>query len=111
MKIDVHRMGSVTVVSPRGAIAQDDVDEFEATTENARKKTNGRIVIDLSQVPYFDSRGVEVLWDLTDRQREAGHTMRVAAAPELCREILELTRISEHLDLFDSPESAVRSLL
>jgi anti-anti-sigma factor len=111
MKIDVLRMGSVTVVSPRGAIAQDDVDEFAATAENVRKKTNGRMVIELSQVPYFDSRGIEVLWDLADQQREAGHPMRIAAVPELCREIFELTQLSAHLDMFDSPESAVRSLL
>ena len=111
MKIDVHRMGSVTVVSPRGAVAQDDVDEFAATVENVRQKTHGRLVIELSQVPYFDSRGVEVLWDLADQQREAGQAMRVAAVPALCREIFELTLISDRLDLYDSPESAVRSLL
>jgi len=111
VKIDVHRMGSVTVVSPRGAIAQDEVDDFAATVENVRQKTNGRMVIELSQVPYFDSQGIEVMWDLADQQRETGQAMRVAAIPELCREIFELTQITEHLDLYDSPESAVRSLL
>jgi anti-anti-sigma factor len=111
VKIDVHRMGSVAVVSPRGAIAQDEVDEFAATVENVRQKTNGRMVIELSQVPYFDSQGIEVLWDLADQQREAGQAMRVAAIPELCQKIFELTQITEHLDLYDSPESAVRSLL
>ena len=111
MKIDTLRMGSITVLSPRGAIAQDDVDAFERAVEDCRLKTNGRMVLDCSQVAYLDSRGIEVLWDLADRQREAGQTTKLAAVPELCREIFELTGITEQLDLFDSPESAVRSFL
>ena len=111
MKIDNQRMGSVTVLAPRGAIAQDDVDAFADCVEEHRNKTNGRMVMDFSRVSFLDSRGIEVLWDLADRQREAGQTTKVAAVPELCREILELTGIAGQLDLFDSPESAVKSFL
>jgi len=110
MKIDVHRLGNVSVLSPRGAIAQDDVDDFSRMVDETWHKTNGRLVIDLSQVPYLDSRGVEVLWDLADRQRQTGQTARVAAVPELCREILELADVASELDLYDTAESAVKSL-
>lgn len=111
MKIDNHRMGSVTILSPRGAVAQDDADDFAQNVEEHRNRTNGRMVLDFSQVSFLDSRGVEVLWDLADRQREAGQTTKIAAVPELCREIFELTGIAKHLDLFDAPESAVKSFL
>ena len=111
MRIDNQRMGSVTVLAPRGAIAQDDADVFAGSIEEHRNKTNGRMVLDFSQVSFLDSRGLEVLWDLADRQREAGQTTKLAAVPELCREIFELTGIAEALDLFDSPESAVKSFL
>lgn len=111
MKIDVHRLGSVTVISPRGAIAQDDVDDFARSVDEHRLKTNGRFVLEFSQVSYLDSRGLETLLDLADRQREAGQTTKVASVPELCREILEISQISDRLDLFDTPESAVRSFL
>jgi anti-anti-sigma factor len=111
VKVDIQRMGSVTVISPRGAIAQDDVEEFAGLVEEHRHKTNGRIVLEFSQVPYLDSRGVETLWDLADRQREAGLTTKLAGVPELCREIFELTGVTGELDLFDSAESAVRSFI
>jgi anti-anti-sigma factor len=104
-------MGSITILSPRGAIAQDDVEAFARAVEDQRNRTNGRLVLDFSQVSFLDSRGIESLWDFADRQREAGHTVRIAAVPELCREILELTDIAGQLDLFDSTESAVRSFL
>ena len=111
MKIDAQRMGSITVLSPRGAITQDDVEEFANCIEDYRRKTNGRMVLDFSQVPFMDSRGIETLWDMADSQREAGQTTKIATVPEVCREIFELTGIAEQLDLFDSPESAVRSFL
>ncbi len=111
MKIDVQKLGSVTVISPRAAITQGEVDEFASVLEEYRRKTNGRFVLEMSQVPFLDSRGIEVLWDLADTQRAAGQTARLAAVPELCREIFELTGIGPHLDLFDTSESAVRSFL
>jgi anti-anti-sigma factor len=111
MKVDVQKMGSITVVSPRSAITQGEVDEFAALAEDYRHKTHGRMVLEFSQVPFLDSRGIEVLWDLADRQRESGQTTKLAAVQELCREIFELTGISPHLDMFDSAESAVRSFL
>ncbi len=111
MKIDVQKMGSVMVLSPRAAIAGGEVDEFAHILEDYRRKTNGRVVVECSQIPFLDSRGIEALWDLADRQRKSGQTAKLAAVPELCREIFELTGISPHLDLFDSAESAVRSFL
>jgi type IV pilus assembly protein PilB len=111
VKIDAQRLGSVTVVSPRAAIAQGEVDEFCAAVEEFRRKTNGRMVLDFAHVPFLDSRGIEVLWDLADRQRAGGQTVKIAAVHDLCREILELTGVASQLDLFDTPESAVRSFL
>ncbi len=111
MKVDISRLGSLTVLSPRGAIASAEVDEFADCIETHRRKTNGRFVLDFSQVSFLDSRGVEILWDLADRQREGGQTIKLATVPELCREIFELTGIAEQLDIFDSPESAVKSFL
>jgi anti-anti-sigma factor len=111
MKTDVQRLGSVTVVSPRAAITEGEVDEFTALLEDYRHKCNGRLVLEFSQVPFIDSRAIEVLWDFADRQHGTGQTAKLAAVPELCREILELTGIAPQLDLFDSAESAVRSFL
>jgi anti-anti-sigma factor len=104
-------MGSILVLAPRSSISQGDVGHFMEAVEEHRTTSNGRMVLDFAQVPFLDSRGVEALWDLADRQREAGRTTKIAAVPELCREILELTGVVEQLDLYDSAESAVRSFL
>lgn len=111
MKLDVQRMGSVLVLSPRGAVAQEDVEIFAAAVAEHRKRTNGRMVLELSEVPYMDSQGIEALWDFADCQREAGQSTRVAGAGELCREIMEITGLAEQLDFYNNAESAVRSFL
>jgi len=111
MKMDVARIGSVSVLSPRGPIAQADAQEFGQQVQDLRVKTNGRMVLEFSQVAYMDSEGIEVLWDLADMQREGGKTIKMAAVPQLCRETFELTGIAGQIDLFDSAESAVRSFL
>lgn len=104
-------MGSVGVLVPHGAIAQDEVNDFARAFEEYRRRSNGRVVLDFGNITFLDSAGLETLWDFADRQRDAGQSLKVAAIPELCREILELTGVSDELDLFDSTESAVRSFM
>lgn len=111
MKVDIQKLGSVTVLSPRGAVSHDDAEKFEKLLEEHRNRSNGRIVLELSQVPVMDSRAIEILWDFADRQLATGQTARMAAVPELCREIFELTGVAAQLDMYDSSESAVRSFL
>ncbi len=111
MKLDVQRLGTVTVLSPRGAISQEESEHFERLLEEHRNRTNGRLVLELSQVPVMDSRAVEVMWDFADRQKATGQTAKLAAVTELCREIFELTGVAQHLDLYDSSESAIRSFI
>ncbi len=111
MKVDIQKLGTVTVLSPRGAINQDESDKFEQLLEDHRNRTNGRLVLELSQVPAMDSRAVEALWDFADQQRAAGLAAKLAAVPELCREVFELTGVAPQLDLYDSSESAVRSFI
>ena len=111
MKIDNQHMGSVMILTPRGAVAHDEVEDFCRIVEEHRQKNNGRFVLDFSDVSYLDSQGLEALWDLADRQRESGQTIKLAAIGELCREIFELTGMSKQLDMFDTAENAVRSFL
>lgn len=111
MKINVSQMGSVTVISPQGALAQDDVEEFVRVLATHLQRTKGRLIIDMEGVSFLDSNGVEAIWDFADRLHEAGHTTKLASVPELCREILELTSVSDHLDIYDTCESAVRSFV
>ncbi|HSW47084.1 MAG TPA: STAS domain-containing protein [Phycisphaerae bacterium] len=111
MKIDRLRVGSVGVVAPHGAITQAEADELVAAIESTRQSAAGRIVLDMSDVPYADSRILETMLDFADRQRSDGQAAKLAGLTETCREILDLTELLGEFEVFDSVDSAVRSFL
>lgn len=109
MKAETRRLGSITVLAPHGAVAQDDVEVFNRAIEEQRNQSQGRLVIDCTHLSFLDSRGIEALWDFADQQKAAGRSPKLAAVQEVTREILELTGVAEHFEIFDTPENAVRS--
>lgn len=111
MKIDRSRVGSVGVVAPHGSVTQTEIDDLSATISITRQSSGGRVVLDLSNVPYVDSQALEAMLDYADQQRSAGQTAKLAAVTDTCREILDLTDVLGEFELFDSVDSAVRSFL
>lgn len=111
MKIDRLKIGSVGVIAPHGAITQAEADELTAAIETARQPSAGRVVLDMSDVPFADSRGLETLLDFADRQRSAGQAAKMAGLGETCREIFDLTDLLGKFEMFDSVDCAVRSFL
>ncbi len=111
MKIDRTRVGSVGVVAPRGSVTHAEAEELVTAIAMTRQSSSGRVVLDLSSVPYVDSRTLEALLDFADQQRDAGQTAKLAAVTETLREILDLTELSREFELFDTVDNAVRSFL
>ncbi|MGW0177968.1 STAS domain-containing protein [Nocardia sp. NPDC003345] len=60
------------------------------------------LIVDLSQVEFFDSSGLKVLLGI---RREA-MDVRVAASPAV-RRVIEVTGLTEHFRLFDSAADAI----
>ncbi|MBX3316572.1 MAG: STAS domain-containing protein [Phycisphaeraceae bacterium] len=111
MKIDEQAHGAVTVIRPRGPIAQQDAAVFAAAVRGASQRTLGRLVIDASDVPFLDSKGLEAILDLADELADMGQSLRVCGVCETVREALDLTEILESLEQFEDVSSAVRSFL
>ena len=111
MKIDRLKMGSVGIVAPHGAITQAETDELTTVIETTRQPAAGRVVLDMSDVPYADSKALEALLDFADRQRSAGQAAKMAGLTDTCREVFDLTELLGEFELFDSVDSAVRSFL
>ena len=111
MKIDRLKMGSVSVVAPHGGVTHAETEELMAAIETMRQQAAGRIVLDMGDVPFADSRALEALLDFADRQHAAGQTPKLAGLTETCREIFDLTDLLGEFEVFDSVDSAVRSFL
>ena len=109
MKIDTQLHGSVSVLVPHGPLAGDDLGAFRTQMQTAVDQKSGRVVLDMSDVPYLDSEGIEALLELCAGQRAASAGPRLAELADTCREALDLTDVLARLTVFDTVESAIRS--
>ena len=109
MRIDTTSCGTVAIVIPHGALVTDDVPDFQQAVETAARERAGRVVIDLSDVPYFDSTGIQTLLTLYREPAAPAAQPKLSNLTEACRESLDLTNVLSRLVVFDTVENAVRS--
>jgi anti-anti-sigma factor len=111
MNIERNTHGAVTVVKPVGAVAQADADALYAELSDVNRQSLGRIVLDVSGVPFMDSRGLEILLELNDELATSGRALKLCGLSDLLREVLELTDVLSSCECFEDVNSAVRSFL
>ncbi len=111
MRIDEHKHGAVTVMRAQGPVAGEDAQDFAQRLQRAARDTLGRIVLDASAIPFVDSTALEAMLDASDILGDMGSTLRICAANETLREILDLTGIASSIEQFESVSDAVRSFL
>lgn len=109
MKLDTQAHGSVSVVAPHGPLTREEVDDFRRELRTAADQRNGRVVIDMRDVAYLDSAGIEALAETCGERRTNVVRPKLAQLPETCREALDPTNVLGRLHVFDTIESAVRS--
>ncbi len=111
MKIAETKQGAVTVIKPSGPLTQADATEFKNTAMKALESNLGRILVDVSAIPFVDSMGLEALYDLTEEMTKSGQMLKLCAENKTLREVLNLTGMSAMFEHFDDVNTAVRSFL
>lgn len=109
MKVDIEPYSGVGVVTPHGPLLRADVDEVRTAAASALERYQQRIVIDLHDVPYCDSAGIELLLALSEGLSRLERP-RLALLQPTCLESLELTGAADHLEIVDGVDDGVRSL-
>ena len=67
------------------------------------------MVLDLGNIPFMDSAGLELLLTLRDECLQAGGSLQLAGPGPLCRDILVATGVAEQFAIFDDLATAVGS--
>jgi anti-sigma B factor antagonist len=111
VEIRTQQRGAVIVVRPDGPLTVAEADSFKGRMSELIRENLGRVVIDASGLPYVDSRGLESLADVAQELGRTGKGLKVCAANETIRQVLELTGLSTQFEHFDDANSAVRSFL
>ena len=110
MKLSSCEIGTVTVLSPREAIVQSECDELRCAMADVATSGSGRIVLDLSEVSFIDSVGLELICSLQTVCSENGGRLKLAAVGEICSEILRVTDLSKQFEILPSVEEAAKSM-
>jgi anti-anti-sigma factor len=111
MNIQTQQRGAVTVVKPDGPLTVAEAEEFKTRFLDVMKKTLGRVVLDASAIPYVDSRGLGAFVEVTQELAQSGKVLKLCAATETVRQVIDLTGLSSQFEHFEDTNAAVRSFL
>jgi len=106
MKLPVEVFGDTVVVHTPEELAADQADGFLAFMSSLPQNL---VVLDLDNTENFDSAGLTAMYDLADRLRELGGDVKFATNNALNRKILEITRLDQQFEIFESVVDAVKS--
>jgi anti-anti-sigma factor len=111
MEILEQVSGAVRVLKPRGPLSASDAEGFKSRALAVHASSLGRFVVDVSAVPFVDSRGLEVLVELTEELGQSGQALKLCGCNETVREVLQLTDLAALFEHYEDVNTAVRSFL
>ena len=106
MNLPTETFGQVVVVHAPEELAQEQADGFRAFLACLERKN---VVLDLDDTEALDSAGLTAILDAQDRLRGQAGDVRVATGNAANRKILEITRLDQCLEVFESVIEAVKS--
>jgi anti-anti-sigma factor len=111
MEIQTQRQGAVTIIRPDGPLLEVDAAHVKAVLLEKSAESLGRVVLDMEAIHFVDSRGLEVLLEVTEEMSESGQALKLCGANKTVREVLELTELAPLFEHFEDATSAARSFL
>jgi anti-anti-sigma factor len=109
MRIKTQDYENFTVVRLQGEFDSDSADQFQDSVAEIVAKHNAGIALDMAEVRFIDSQGLERLLWARDYCSENNCQLRLAGLNETCKKILEITRLQEEFDSYSQLEEAVKS--
>ena len=104
--IDTERRDGRLILCLRGDIDLSNAQTLQQRIEDA-VRGNTDVVLDLSAIGYIDSQGLRLLSQLSKRLSREGTKLQLIAPPgSVARGVLELTRMSEDIEVVDTIDSA-----
>jgi anti-anti-sigma factor len=109
MKVKTQDYNDVTVVELQGELDGEFTELFQKTITGIIATHKAGIVLDMSNVAFIDSEGLERLLWARDYCHENNCQLRLAGLDENCGKILEVTRLENEFDHYAELAEAVKS--
>lgn len=109
MKIKKQDYNDVTVVELHGELDDEFTEMFRNTITDIVATRRVGIVLDMGDIGFIDSAGLEQLLWARDYCNENTCQLRLAGLDENCMKILEITRLENEFDHYAELTEAVKS--
>ena len=109
MRIKKQEYNDVVVVELQGELDLDAVEALQNTITGIISTQKSGIVLDMQNVDFIDSVGLEQLLWARDYCDQNNCQLRLATLNENCEKILELTRLQKEFDTYAELAQAVKS--
>jgi len=106
MNLQTEIFGDVIVVHTPEELGAEQSEAFEEYVPTLDRRN---VVLDLDATESLDSKGLESLLNAQDKLRDAGGEAKIATPHATNRKILEITRLDQQFEVFDSVIDAVKS--
>lgn len=111
MDIDSQQVGAVMVLKPKGPLTGSEADNLKGRLLEAVVNNLGRVVVDATNIPFVDSRGLEVFVEVSDELAHGGRVLKLSNVSQTLREVLSVTDLLSMFEHYEDVNSAVRSFL
>jgi len=109
MRIKKQDHNDLTIAELQGELDHESVEALQNTITGIISTQKSGIVLDMQNVDFIDSAGLEHLLWARDYCDENHCQLRLASLKENCRKILELTRLQRQFDCYEETAEAVKS--
>ena len=111
MSVNLTREGSVTIVKPMGPIITGELDELDRELLDLFNRWTKRIILNMNDVPFVDSAGLELL--LRHQREFDSHGLRMIFCNinDTVQKVMDLTRLSLQVEIYPENVNAMRSFL
>lgn len=106
MKLPTEIFGNVIVVHTPEELSADTAGQFESFLTSLDRS---QVVIDLNGSETIESGGLEAMLEAQEALQALGGDVKVSTSNAANRKILEMTRLDQQLDVFESVLDAVKS--
>jgi len=101
---------SIVILRPEGKLDLSNAAEFESLLDTSRKlNPTCNFILDLTGVEYLSSSALRVIVTAYRKLTEVKLSLVLLNPTSMCAKILEVTKLNDVIDVFDSEKEAINS--
>lgn len=101
-----NKSGVKIFLMPDFALVGENMALLDKEVNNCLDRNDLQLVIDFELVPYIDSEGLEKLLAYYNQIRQKGGSLEIFNPNPLCNEILNITCLTDYIDIYFNLEKA-----